>query len=119
MTKTAKKVVKEATKEVAAINESRARESAMAELLAPLSKDKRKLMSNLLESVNTQKLKAAFNKYLPTVLNETVTTTEANKTELNETQKTEVTGNKDATTQETSSESEIINLKKLAGIITN
>lgn len=111
--------IEEATKEVAAINESRARESAMAELLAPLSKDKRKLMSNLLESVNTPKLKAAFNKYLPTVLNETVTTTEANKTQLNETQKTEVTGNKDATTQETSSEAEIINLKKLAGIITN
>lgn len=111
--------IEEANKEVAAINESRARESAMAELLAPLSKDKRKLMSNLLESVNTPKLKAAFNKYLPTVLNESVTTATTNKTQLNETQTTEVTGNKDATTQETSSEAEIINLKKLAGIITN
>jgi len=76
-------------------------------------------MSNLLESVNTPKLKAAFNKYLPTVLNESVTTAATNKTKLNETQTTEVTGNKDATTQETSSEAEIINLKKLAGIITN
>ena len=111
--------IEEATKEVAAINESRARETAMAELLAPLSQDKRKLMSNLLESVNTTKLKAAFNKYLPTVLNETVKKTEANKTQLNETQKTEITGDKAATTQETSSEAEIINLKKLAGIITN
>ena len=111
--------VVEATKEVAKINESRARETAMSELLAPLSKDKRKLMSNLLESVNTPKLKAAFNKYLPTVLNESVTTAATNKTKLNETQTTEVTGNKDATTQETSSEAEIINLKKLAGIITN
>lgn len=53
------------------------------------------------------------------MLNESVNKTEANKTQLNETQTTEVTGNKDATTQETSSEAEIINLKKLAGIITN
>ena len=88
----------------------------MSDLLAPLSKDKRKLMSNLLESINTPKLKAAFNKYLPTVLNETVTTAKANTTQLNETQKTEITGNKQATVQETSNEAEIINLKKLAGI---
>ena len=108
-----------ATKEVAKITESRARESAMADLLAPLSKDKRKLMTNLLESVNTPKLKAAFNKYLPTVLNETVTTAKANTTQLNETQTTEITGNKQATVQETSNEAEIINLKKLAGIIKN
>ena len=111
--------IEEANKEVAKINESRARETAMTELLAPLSKDKRKLMSNLLESVQTSKLKAAFNKYLPTVLNESVKTTEANTTQLNEAQKTEITGDKAATTQETSSEAEIINLKKLAGIITN
>jgi hypothetical protein len=88
----------------------------MADLLAPLSKDKRKLMTNLLESVNTAKLKVAFNKYLPTVLNETVTTAKANTTQLNETQKTEITGNKAASTQDTSNEAEIINLKKLAGI---
>jgi hypothetical protein len=110
------KVVK-AHKEVAMINESRARESAMTDLLAPLSKNKRQLMSNLLESVQTSKLKVAFNKYLPTVLNESSTKTEANTTKLTESQKTEVTGNKPASKQETANEAEIINLKKLAGII--
>ena len=81
--------------------------------MGPLSKDKRELMNNLLESVSTSKLKVSFNKYLPTVLNES-STTKAQK--LNESQKTEITGNKASTTQETESEAEIINLKKLAGI---
>jgi hypothetical protein len=50
------------------------------------------------------------------VLNESVTTAATNKTKLNETQTTEITGNKQATAQETTAEAEIINLKKLAGI---
>ena len=70
-------------------------------------------MGSLLESVATKNLKAAFNKYLPTVLNETVKTETAQT--LTETQKTEVTGNK-TPELDTSSEAEIINLKKLAGI---
>lgn len=40
------------------------------ELLAPLSKEKRNVMEELLETVKTDKLKEAFQKYLPTVLNE-------------------------------------------------
>ena len=106
--------ITEATNTVAKINESRERESVMAELMSPLSKDKRELMNNLLESVSTSKLKAQFNKYLPTVLNESSTTIKSQK--LNESQKTEITGNKAATTQATDSAAEIINLKKLAGI---
>ena len=98
---------------VTKINESRERETVMSELMSPLSKDKRELMNNLLESVSTSKLKVSFNKYLPTVLNES-STTKAQK--LNESQKTEITGNKAHTTRETESEAEIINLKKLAGI---
>lgn len=106
--------ITEATDKVAKINESRERESVMAELMSPLSKDKRELMNNLLESVSTSKLKAQFNKYLPTVLNESSTSIKSQK--LNESQKTEITGNKAATTQATDSAAEIINLKKLAGI---
>jgi hypothetical protein len=102
------------TNKVTKINESRERESVMAELMSPLSKDKRELMNNLLESVSTSKLKAQFNKYLPTVLNESSTSIKSQK--LNESQKTEITGNKAATTQATDSAAEIINLKKLAGI---
>ena len=112
-------LIESTNKKLKRVNERAERNTVMADLLKPLSKDKRKLMTNLLESVNTPKLKAAFNKYLPTVLNETVTTAKANTTQLNETQTTEITGNKQATVQETSNEAEIINLKKLAGIIKN
>jgi len=105
--------IDEANKEVRQIKESREREAAMSEMLGTLSKDKRELMGSLLESVATKNLKSAFNKYLPTVLNETVKTETAQK--LNESQTTEVTGNK-TPELDTSSEAEIINLKKLAGI---
>jgi hypothetical protein len=48
------------------------REKTLAELVAPLSKDKRQVMVELLESVQTANLKKQFDKYLPAVLNETV-----------------------------------------------
>lgn len=43
------------------------RKSTMNELLAPLSADKREIMHELLESVQTHKLADAFDKYLPAV----------------------------------------------------
>ena len=46
------------------------REKALTELTANLSKDKRRVMNELLESVQTSDLKKQFNKYLPAVLNE-------------------------------------------------
>ena len=109
--------IDEATRKIRKINESREREAALAELLSPLSKDKRQLMANLLESVATKNLKVAYNKYLPTVLNESVAAPKANAQKLTESQTTEVTGNKTAGTSNNESEAEIINLKKLAGII--
>ena len=105
--------VKEANTKIARINESREREAVLTDLMGPLSKDKRELMTNLLESTDTGKLKAQFNKYLPTVLNESATVKRSQT--ITESQKTVITGNK-AHTQSTESEAEIINLKKLAGI---
>jgi len=105
--------VEKANNKIRKINESVERQTVMSELMSPLSKDKRELMVNLLESVATSKLKVQFNKYLPTVLNETTTT--AKSQTLQESQKTEITGNK-TPSQDVSSEAEIINLKKLAGI---
>lgn len=106
-------LIESATKNAQRIQESNTRKETLATLMSPLSKDKRELMSNLLESVATNKLQAAFNKYLPTVLNESSATTKSRT--LTESQKTEITGNK-ASTQTSESEAEIINLKKLAGI---
>jgi hypothetical protein len=105
--------IADAEKQIRRINESRQRDAIMAELMTPLSKDKRELMGKLLEGTATSNLKTAYNKYLPTVLNEASTTSTTQT--LKESQKTEITGNK-ASTQATDSEAEIINLKKLAGI---
>lgn len=53
------------------LSEERAtRERTLNELLSPLSRDKRAVMGELLESVKTSSLKVAFQKYLPTILNE-------------------------------------------------
>ena len=44
------------------------RKEKMAEMLNPLGKEKSEVMSQLLESVQTAKLEASFNKYLPHVM---------------------------------------------------
>ena len=46
-----------------------ARKEVMGELLGPLGGDKRSVMGELLESVQTEKLRTAFDKYLPAVMN--------------------------------------------------
>lgn len=50
--------------------EQATRTKVMSELMAPLAREKRVVMQELLESVKTDKLREAFNKYLPSVLNE-------------------------------------------------
>jgi hypothetical protein len=50
------------------IRESNERENTMRELLSPLNREKADVMRNLLESVQTNRLKNAFEKYLPAVL---------------------------------------------------
>ncbi len=91
------------------------RKAVMQEMMAPLNKQQKQIMSALLESTNTDKLQNAFNKYLPSVLKEDVKTPE--KKVLSENSK-EVTGNKEALAEsaEAGKGAEIINLRKLAGI---
>lgn len=50
--------------------EAATRTRVLGELLAPLGRDKRSVMQELLETVKTPQLREAFNKYLPAVLNE-------------------------------------------------
>ena len=64
----ATKLVETKDREVRIIKESTQREKALEELLAPLNKEKAGVMRSLLESVQTPKLKSAFDKYLPAVL---------------------------------------------------
>jgi len=44
------------------------RKEKLNELMSPLGKEKKEIMSELLESVKTEKLEESFNKYLPSVL---------------------------------------------------
>jgi hypothetical protein len=55
-------------RELRMIRETNQRQDLMQELLRPLNREKAEVMRNLLESVQTTRLKSAFEKYLPAVL---------------------------------------------------
>lgn len=106
--------------EIKAINESTARKDAMATLLKPLNKEKAAIMRDLLESVQTEKLETAFNRYLPAVLDGKQMIKESKteeKTVINESRK-EVTGDKKQTKKPVAQEDDgnIIQLRALAGL---
>jgi hypothetical protein len=94
------------------------RTSTMQELLHPLTGDKRAVMESLLETVQTNKLTEAFDKYLPAVM-EGKAHIKANKQALTES-KAEVTGNKTArkapVAEDPSSIDNLIDIRKLAGL---
>jgi len=95
-----------------------ARKEKLNSLLAPLGKDKKEIMSDLLESVKTEKLDESFNKYLPGVLDGE--TPRVKKT-LSESVKKEHTGNKASAkaveaNDETADVVEMATLRKLAGL---
>ena len=86
------------------------RKAVMSELLAPLGADKRELMKELLESVQTPKLSTAFDKYLPTVMEgEKKKSVKATLTEG-----TEVTGNRESKPEV--GLDNILDIRKLAGL---
>lgn len=91
----------------------------MQDLCAPLSKDKRGIMEELLESTETAKLKDAFQKYLPSVLNEEVRREKKQLVEGQQSQKTVITGNKtqvEIVAAPAEADETIQQLRKLAGI---
>jgi hypothetical protein len=111
-----KKLVESKEREVRIIKESNLREKTMAELLSTLNEEKAKTMQNLLESVQTGKLQATFDKYLPAVLN-SGTEKKSVKTSLTESVIVEATGDK-AAKQEVDMEQRdnVIDIKRLAGL---
>lgn len=64
----AKTLAESVNKEKTALIESAKREKTIHELIAPLSNEQREIMTDLLESVQTNRLQSAFDKYLPTVI---------------------------------------------------
>jgi hypothetical protein len=112
-----KKLVESKEREVRIIKESNIREKMMTELLSTLNEEKAGVMQNLLESVQTGKLQATFDKYLPAVLN-TGSNKKAVKSSLTESKMiSEVTGDK-AAKQEVDMEQRdnVIDIKRLAGL---
>jgi hypothetical protein len=114
LTQKAKVVVESKERELRMIKESNERDSTMEMLLAPLNREKRDVMRNLLESVQTNRLKNAFEKYLPAVLEDR--SVKASKV-ITETVSS-VTGDKTVPTQNVDQEdrSNVIDLKRLAGL---
>ena len=91
------------------------RNKIMVELTAPLSNEQKDIMQDLLESVQTQKLRGSFDKYLPSVIKGN---TPASNSKATLTEGTQVTGNKenndiDASTSTTDN---VIDIKRLAGL---
>jgi hypothetical protein len=116
--KSAKRLVESKEREVRIIRDSNLREKTLAELLGTLNEEKSSVMRNLLESVQTPKLKAAFDKYLPAVLNNGKTATESVSSKKIVTEAREVvTGNKTATkVAEAEDHDNLIDFKRLAGL---
>jgi hypothetical protein len=108
-----KELVESKEAEIKMVTESAQRKDVMLELLGPLTGDKREVMSELLESVKTDKLHAAFDKYLPAVMDGGRPAKQAL------TEGKEVTGNKETKAPQLSEETkgaEIFDIRRLAGL---
>ena len=108
-------LVESKEREVRMLRESNQRQAALDELLAPLNEEKAEVMRNLLESVQTPRLKNAFEKYLPAVLESRA----VKATKVITESISVATGDKSARVQEQDDEadnSNVIDLKRLAGL---
>jgi DNA repair exonuclease SbcCD ATPase subunit len=103
-------IVESKEAEIAKARDEAERVKVMNELLNPLGKDKREIMSELLESVQTSKLHTAFEKYLPAVMEDKRPSTATKKAIM---EGTEVTGDKEIKVEENSN---LIELRRLAGL---
>ena len=114
LTQKAKVVVESKERELRMIKESNERDSTMEMLLAPLNKEKQEVMRNLLESVQTSRLKNAFEKYLPAVLEDR----SAKAPKVIAESVSTVTGDKTVPVQIAQEEdrSNVIDIKRLAGL---
>lgn len=113
LTQKAKVLVESKERELRMIKESNERQSTLDDLLRPLNQEKQDVMRNLLESVQTPRLKSAFEKYLPAVLEDR--SVKAKKVIAESV--SAVTGDKTARQPEAQEDrSNVIDLKRLAGL---
>jgi hypothetical protein len=111
----AKVLVESKNREIRMIKESNERQDLMQELLSPLNREKAEVMRNLLESVQTNRLKNAFEKYLPAVLEDR----SVKATKVISESVSVATGDKTVPSsqqEDSEAKSNVIDLKRLAGI---
>jgi len=109
------KLVESKDAEIKSAQDSAKRKDIISELTAPLSKDQKEIMMDLLESVQTENIQKQFDKYLPSVIDGN--TPEKKKATL--TEATEVTGNKEETNVSGASNSatdNVVDIRRLAGL---
>jgi hypothetical protein len=108
----AEEILESKNAEIATLKESQTRKEIVGELLAPLSREQKVVMGELLDTVKTSKLNESFEKYLPAVIEGK---TSQKKQALVEAK--EITGNKVISNTNRSGETaEIFDIRKLAGL---
>ena len=103
-------IVESKDREIRIAKDLMERKTVMAEMLAPLSADKKEVMQSLLEGVKTIKLRDAYDKYLPAVI-------EGEKKKVTKvalTESAEITGDKEAKPEV--GLDNILDIRKLAGL---
>jgi hypothetical protein len=108
----AEQILESKQAEVRALKEAQERKAIMSELVAPLNAEQRGIMNELMENVKTVKLQESFNKYLPAVV-----AGQAPQKKQALVEAKEVTGNKISnTTRSSETDSNIVDIRKLAGL---
>jgi hypothetical protein len=109
-----KKLAESISKEKTLLIESQKREKIISELVAPLRKDQRDIMTDLLESVQTDRLRLSFEKYLPAVIDGNTPA----KKKATLTEGKEITGNREQTqvVKNKADDSNVLELRRLAGL---
>ena len=110
----AKTLAEAVSAEKNALIESAKREKIMNDLVAPLGKNQREIMTDLLESVQTGRLQAQFDKYLPAVIDGN--SPAKKKAVLSEAK--EVTGNREEhnVSSQANDSSNVLDIRRLAGL---
>jgi hypothetical protein len=105
-------LVESTQQEVARAQAQAVRKELMGELLGPLSGDHKEIMGELLESVQTSKLRNSFDKYLPAVLSGSAPEKKKALVEAKE-----ITGNKESNSiSSANSQADVIDIRRLAGL---
>jgi hypothetical protein len=108
------KLVESKDAEIKNAVETAKRKETISELVAPLSKEQKEIMQDLLESVETEKLQGHFNKYLSAVIDGKSVAKKATLTEAKE-----ITGDKEENSSSASNSAKVdnvVDIRRLAGL---